>query len=131
MTSIWGKRCGVEGTECGFACREVSNLRLHGDWTRSTEAMQADPQFAFETMTIDSIIMGEYGFSLQGFSVGEPTTVRVTITSVKPYRLLIDRELVVDDDEWVSIGRFSIDDEGKVTDVNEVLGVEITGDNRD
>ena len=120
---LWGKRCGVPETECGFTRREVSNLRLHGDWTTSTAHMQAEPKFALETLTVDSIIPGEYGFVVQGYGLRGPTTVKVTIASVKPYRLLIDKEVVVNAGEWVTVGRVTIDDEGKVLEVDEDLEV--------
>jgi len=129
---IWGKRCGVADTECGFTRREVSNLRLHGDWTGSTYGMHGElSKFAFETMTIDAIIAGEYGFSLEGYSLRDSTTVKITVASVKPYRLLIDKEVVVEHGQWTSIGRVSIDGEGKVLMVDESLEVNIMGDNRD
>ena len=128
---IWGKRCNVENTECGFTRREVSNLRLHGDWTNATHRMQVEPKFAFETMTVDSIIMGEYGFALQGYSLKKDVTVHVTVTSVKPYRVLIDKEIVVENGHWSSIGRIEIDHEGKVLSVDESLEVTIGGTDRD
>jgi len=122
---LWGRRCGVADTECGFNRREVSNLRLHGDWTQSTSDMQADPKFALETMTVDSIISGEYGFVAQGYGLLGPTTVKVTVASVKPYRLLIDKEVVVNPGEWVTIGRITIDQEGEVLEIDEDLEVDI------
>lgn len=125
---IWGKRCGVADSECGFPRREIGNLRLHGDWTGSTyDQYENIPKFAFETMTIDAIIMGEYGFTLEGFSLNNDTTVHVTVASVKPYRLLIDKEVVVKNGQWTSVGRISIDDQGKVLMVDESLEVIITG----
>jgi len=120
---IWGKRCNVADTECGFTRREISNLRLHGDWTMSTAEMQAEPKFAAETMTIDSIIPGEYGFSLQGYAVDADTIVRITVASVKPYAVLIDKEVVVGDGQWASIGRVTVDDQGKAVLVDESLEV--------
>lgn len=120
---IWGKRCNVENTDCGFPCREVSNLRLHGDWTRSTSDMLQTAVFATETMTIDAIIQGEYGFALQGFSLENETTVRISIASVKPFKILMDKEIVVSDGQWASIGRVTIDEDGRVLSIDESLEV--------
>lgn len=120
---IWGKRCGVPDTACGFTRREVGNLRLHGDWTATTGGMNANPTLAFETMTLDSIISGEYGFALQGYSLNGPTVVRVSIASVKPYRKIIEKEVTLENRQWLSIGRITIDTGGNLLTVDEDLEV--------
>ena len=121
---LWGRRCGVPNTTCGYKAREVSNLRLHGDWTMSTARQQGKINFALETMTIDSLISGEYGFALWGYGLnGEDVPAKVTVASVKPYRLLIDKEVIVKHHGWTTIGRVTLDEEGKVTAVDEELEV--------
>ena len=118
---VWGKIVSKEGSDCGFTSREKKPLRLHGDWT-SMSYMDRDT--AFETMTIDSLEAGEYGFALHGYRVFEPTEVHVTIVSTKPFRVIYDEKVTVYNAEWTSLTRVTINKEGKVLSVNSDLPVD-------
>lgn len=118
---LWGKRIGVEDSECGFTRREKGNLALRNDWTGRNYANignEKEQSIAHESMTIQSLSPATYHFSLQGYRVSVPTKVDVSIYSTKPYRLILSRQVTVSDGSWSPIARFDVSTSGSVDNIS-------------
>lgn len=119
---LWAMRVGVPKSRTGFPRREIENLTLHGDHTGSRTGLVDDEgnEYALETITMDSLMPGEYAFSLHGYRASQPTTANVTLIATRPYRVVFQKTIDVEHGQEHHIVRIRINQGGNVEEVLEL-----------